>query len=239
MIDIIPAIDIIEGRCVRLSQGDYNTKKIYNENPVEQAKIFQDHGITRLHLVDLDGAKASTIKNYKVLENIATKTDLTIDFGGGIKSDSDIKIAFNSGAKMVTGGTIAVKNPEVFESWITKYGSGSIILGADAKNEMISVGGWMDDSSIPLFPFLERWIDKGIVKVISTDISRDGMLQGAATDLYVKMKSSFSKIEVIASGGIATISDVIELNNKGIDGVIIGKAIYEGRISYSDLEQFL
>lgn len=239
MIQIIPAIDIIDGKCVRLSQGDYAQKKIYNENPLEVAKQFEAHGIKRLHLVDLDGAKSSRIINYKTLETIANNTNLIIDFGGGLKSDDDLRIAFNAGASMITGGSIAVKNPEIFTSWITKYGAEKIILGADVHNNMIAISGWQESTELHLFYFLQSYIAKGINQTICTDISKDGMLQGAATELYKEMKQRFSELYVIASGGVATMHDIEQLNNEGIDAVITGKAIYEGNISLKDIANFL
>lgn len=239
MIQIIPAIDIIDGKCVRLSQGDYAQKKIYNENPLEVAKQFEAHGIKRLHLVDLDGAKSSRIINYKTLETIANNTNLIIDFGGGLKSDDDLRIAFNAGASMITGGSIAVKNPEIFTSWITKYGAEKIILGADVHNNMIAISGWQESTELHLFDFLQSYIAKGINQTICTDISKDGMLQGAATELYKEMKQRFSELYVIASGGVATMHDIEQLNNEGIDAVITGKAIYEGNISLKDIANFL
>ena len=239
MIEIIPAIDIIDGKCVRLSQGDYNSKKIYNENPLEIAKQFEDAGIKRLHLVDLDGAKSKTIVNHKTLLTIASKTALIVDFGGGLKSNDDLKIAFDCGAKMITGGSIAVKDSETFTQWLSMYGGEKIILGADVKDEKIAVTGWLEDSGLDMWPFIENCMVKGVSKVICTDISKDGMLQGPATDLYIKMKYRFSGLFVIASGGISCIKDVELLNDKGIDAVIIGKAIYEGKISMNDLQSFL
>lgn len=239
MIQIIPAIDIIDGKCVRLSQGDYNQKKIYNENPLEIAKQFEDHGIKRLHLVDLDGAKSSRIINYKTLETIAGNTNLVIDFGGGLKSDDDLRIAFESGAAMITGGSIAVKNPDVFASWIIKYGAGKIILGADVHNNMIAINGWQESTELNLFDFLQSYIEKGINQTICTDISKDGMLQGTATELYKEMKQRFPKLCVIASGGVATMHDIEQLNAEGIDAVITGKAIYEGSISLQHIANFL
>ena len=239
MIEIIPAIDIIDAKCVRLSQGDYAQKKIYNENPLEVAKEFEANGIKRLHLVDLDGAKSSRIVNYKVLENIATHTNLTIDFGGGLKTDEDLRIAFESGASMVTGGSIAVKNREVFLSWLKKYGSEKIILGADAKNENIAVSGWQEGTSLNLFDFLKGYVAEGVSKIICTDISKDGMLQGSNVDLYVKIKSQFPNLYVIASGGISSIDDILSLNDNGIDAVITGKAIYEGKITLKDLKNLI
>ena len=237
MIEIIPAIDIIDAKCVRLSQGDYAQKKVYNENPLEVAKEFEANGIKRLHLVDLDGAKSSRIVNYKVLENIATHTNLTIDFGGGLKTDEDLRIAFESGASMVTGGSIAVKNRDMFLSWLKKYGSEKIILGADAKNEQIAVSGWQEGTSLNLFDFLKDYVAEGVSKIICTDISKDGMLQGSNVDLYVKIKMQFPTLYVIASGGISSIDDILNLNDKGIDAVITGKAIYEGKITLKDLQK--
>lgn len=239
MIEIIPAIDLIDGKCVRLSQGDYNQKIIYNENPLEVAKMFADTGIKRLHLVDLDGAKAHHIVNYKVLENISSGTDLIIDFGGGLKSDKDLQIAFESGASMVTGGSIAVKNPDVFSSWILKYGGEKIILGADVKNEKIAVGGWLETTELDLIPFIISYMKQGINKVVCTDISKDGMLQGTALELYKKMLLEIPALYLIASGGVSSIRDVELLHEAGIPAVIIGKAIYEGRISVKDLNNFI
>ena len=236
MIEIIPAIDIIDAKCVRLSQGDYAQKKIYNENPLEVAKEFEANGIKRLHLVDLDGAKSSRIVNYKVLENIATHTNLIIDFGGGLKTDEDLRIAFESGASMVTGGSIAVKKRDIFLSWLKKYGSEKIILGADAKNEQIAVSGWQEGTSLNLFDFLKDYVAEGVSKIICTDISKDGMLQGSNVDLYVKIKTQFPELYVIASGGISSIDDILKLNDKGIDAVMTGKAIYEGKITLKDLQ---
>ncbi|MGQ1787042.1 1-(5-phosphoribosyl)-5-[(5-phosphoribosylamino)methylideneamino]imidazole-4-carboxamide isomerase [Saccharicrinis sp. GN24d3] len=238
LIDIIPAIDIIDGKCVRLSQGDYEQKKIYNENPLEVAQMFQDHGIKRLHLVDLDGAKASKIINYKVLEKIASKTSLIIDFGGGLKTNEDLRIAFESGARMITGGSIAVKNKEVFTGWIEKYGSEKIILGADVKNEMIAVSGWTETSDLELIPFVQDYISKGISKVICTDISKDGMLQGPATELYKKMLDEFPELYLVASGGLSSLEDIDRLVEAKVSAVITGKAIYEGKIGLKQLEKY-
>lgn len=237
MIEIIPAIDIIEGHCVRLSKGNYTQKKVYSASPVEVAKGFEDAGCKRLHLVDLDGAKSNHIVNYKVLEEIATKTNLVIDFGGGIKSDEDANIAFNSGAKMITGGSIAVKNPEIFESWIEKYGSEKIILGADAKDGMIATVGWLEESDKEIIPFIKSYVQKGIIRVISTDIECDGMLQGPSVELYRKMLVEIPEIELIASGGVSSVADVVALNDINVPAVIVGKAIYEGRITMMDLER--
>lgn len=239
MIEIIPAIDLIEGKCVRLSQGDYTQKKVYNENPVEVAKMFEDAGIKRLHLVDLDGAKAHHIVNHKVLERIATATNLTIDFGGGLKSDDDLRIAFEAGASMVTGGSIAVKNPEVFATWFQKYGADKIILGADVKDEMIAVTGWTETTSLELIPFLDSYISNGISKVICTDISKDGMLEGTSIELYRKLLGEFPDLYLIASGGVSSLRDIELLEESRVPAVITGKAIYEGRFSLKDLSPWL
>ena len=236
--DIIPAIDLIDGKCVRLSQGDYDRKTVYNENPLEVAKMFEDFGIMRLHLVDLDGAKAHHIVNHKVLETIAAKTKLIIDFGGGLKTDDDLRIAFECGARMITGGSIAVKSPEVFESWISKFGASKIILGADVKDEKIAVTGWTEDTDLKLLPFLENYTLKGITKVICTDIAKDGMLQGASVELYKKILQAFPKMYLVASGGVSNIKDLEVLAEAGLPAVIFGKAIYEGRIQLKDLECF-
>lgn len=239
MIEIIPAIDLIDGKCVRLSQGDYSQKTIYNENPLEVAKMFADAGIRRLHLVDLDGAKAHHIVNHNVLEKIATQTNLIVDFGGGLKSDNDLRIAFECGAQMVTGGSIAVRNPEVFSSWIEKFGAEKIILGADVKNEKIAVGGWIETTDIELIPFVQKFMQQGISKVICTDISKDGMLQGTSIELYKKMLYSEPKMYLIASGGVSSINDIVLLEEFSVPAVIIGKAIYEGNIQLKDLEVFI
>jgi phosphoribosylformimino-5-aminoimidazole carboxamide ribotide isomerase len=237
-IEIIPAIDIIGGKCVRLSQGDYNKKTIYNEDPLEVARMFEAAGMQRLHLVDLDGAREKQIVNYKVLETIASKTSLTIDFGGGLKTDADLKIAFESGAAMVTGGSIAVKEPEVFIHWLEQYGCERIILGADARDGKIAVSGWQEDSSLEIIPFILSYTERGISKVISTDISRDGMLEGPSFKLYQEILSEFPSLYLIASGGIATMSDIHRLAEMAIPGVITGKAIYEGRISLREIEKY-
>lgn len=237
-ITIIPAIDLIDAKCVRLSQGDYNQKTVYNENPLEVAKMFEDAGITRLHLVDLDGAKAQHIVNYKVLEQLAGKTNLVIDFGGGLKTNDDLRIAFESGAQMVTGGSIAVKDRETFLSWIETYGPEKIILGADAKDKKIAVSGWQEVSELSILDFIESYTSKGIQKVISTDIARDGMLTGPSIELYQEIMQKFKGLELIASGGIASMKDIHELNEMGVPGVITGKAIYEGKITLAQIEQF-
>ena len=236
---IIPAIDIIEGKCVRLSKGDYNTKIIYNENPLEVAKSFEAHGIEYLHLVDLDGAKSNQIVNYKILEQIASQTNLKIDFGGGLKSDVDLKIAFESGASQITGGSIAVKNRLIFEKWIAEYGSNKIILGADANNEKVAVSGWLEESNEDLVPFIKNYQSKGIQYVICTDIAKDGMLEGPSFDLYTKILAESRGIKLIASGGISTFDELPKLAELGCEGTIIGKAIYEGRISLKQLENYI
>ncbi len=253
---IIPAIDIIDGKCVRLSRGDYSTKNIYNENPLEVAKEFEDIGIQYLHLVDLDGARLGNIINYKILEQIASTTNLHIDFGGGLKSDEDLKIAFNSGANQITGGSIAVKNPELFTKWITIYGSDKIILGADTSNGKIAISGWLEESTQEVIPFIKEYQKKGIQYVISTDISKDGMLEGPSFQLYTDILGSaqtplrtnqdlsttlkeVKPIKLIASGGISTFDEIPKLAEMGCEGVIIGKAIYENRISLKELESYI
>lgn len=231
---IIPAIDIIDGKCVRLTKGDYTSKKTYNENPLEVAKGFEDAGVEYLHLVDLDGAKSKHVVNCRILEQICTRTNLKVDFGGGVKSDEDIRIAFESGANQITGGSIAVKNPNLFESWINKYGSEKIILGADALNGKIATNGWLETSEMEIIPFIRAYQDKGIDYVICTDISKDGMLSGSANDLYSEILKQ-SDIKLIASGGVASLKDLEELAEMNCDGAIIGKAIYEGRITLKEL----
>lgn len=237
MIEIIPAIDIIDGKCVRLSQGDYNEKKVYNENPLEVAKTFEDHGIERLHLVDLDGAKAKHIINHKVLELIATHTSLAIDFGGGIQSDKDIQIAFSSGAQMVTGGSIAIKNKDLFTSWIKKYGSGNVILGADCKDKKIAISGWQESTEVDIISFIEDYKKEGIRKVVCTDIAKDGMLQGPSIELYKEIIAAHPDIYMIASGGIGSFQDILNLEKANIPAVILGKAIYENKVSLKELAE--
>jgi phosphoribosylformimino-5-aminoimidazole carboxamide ribotide isomerase len=236
---IIPAIDIIDGKCVRLSKGDYNTKKIYNESPLEVAKEFEDAGIKHLHLVDLDGAKAKHIVNHKVLELIASKTNLSIDFGGGLKTNEDLVIAFNSGASQITGGSIAVKNPEVFQEWLTKFGADKIILGADCNNENIAISGWLEESDLKVIPFIQDYQKKGTSYVICTDISKDGMLEGPSFELYERILKETTNVKLIASGGISTFDEIPKLAELGCEGVIIGKAIYENRISLKQLENYI
>ena len=231
---IIPAIDIIDGKCVRLTKGNYATKKIYNENPVEVAKEFAANGIQFLHLVDLDGAKSNQIVNYHVLENIVKETGLLVDFGGGLKSDKDLEIAFESGANQITGGSIAVKNELLFTSWIEKYGADKIILGADCLNEKIATNGWLEDSELNVFDFVKKYQSKGIKSVICTDISKDGMLEGPSFELYKNLLAK-SKINLIASGGVSKMSDLIKLKEIGCEGAIVGKAIYEGNITLKEL----
>lgn len=239
MIELIPAIDIIDGKCVRLSQGDYNSKKIYNENPLEVAKEFEANGIRRLHVVDLDGAASHHIVNYRVLDMIASRTSLIIDFGGGIKTDEDMLIAFENGAQMVTLGSVAVKNPDLFKKWLHQYGAEKIILGADAKDKRIAVSGWMEDSSLELIPFLHGYTKEGIYKVLCTDISKDGMLQGPSIALYKEIMKEFPEMHLIASGGVSCLQDLIALEEAGIPAVVFGKALYEGRITMKDLNRFM
>ena len=236
---IIPAIDIIEGKCVRLSKGDYATKKVYNENPLEVAQEFQDHGIEYLHLVDLDGAKSKHIVNHKILEQIASKTNLKIDFGGGLKSNEDLKIAFESGANQITGGSIAVKNPTIFKNWLLQYGDDKIILGADALDEKVAINGWLEESDKELIPFIEEYQKEGVSYIVCTDISKDGMLEGPSFELYEKILKRVQNIKLIASGGISTFEEIPQLAKLGCDGTIIGKAIYEGRISLKQLENYI
>lgn len=236
---IIPAIDLIDGKCVRLSKGDYATQKIYNEHPLEVAKAFEDHGIQHLHLVDLDGAKSKHIVNHKVLEDIASKTSLKIDFGGGLKSDEDLKIAFESGAHQVTGGSIAVKEPGVFEQWIETYGSEKIILGADVQGDRIATNGWLETSEHRLVDFVKDYHAKGIQYVICTDISKDGMLEGPSFEVYADLLAAQPGIKLIASGGISSFDELPRLAAMGCEGTIIGKAIYENRITLAALENFI
>lgn len=239
MIRIIPAIDIIDGKCVRLTRGNFETKKIYSSDPLSVAKQFEDAGIAYLHMVDLNGARQGKIVNHQVLRKVATGTNLQIDFGGGVRSDQDLHIAFESGAKQVTAGSIVVKNERLALSWLDKYGSGKIILGADVLDGQIAVSGWQEKSSLALMPFLSNWFSKGFTTTICTDVSRDGVLNGPAIDLYCSIKNELPALNVIASGGVSKIEDVFELNEKGMDGVIIGKAIYEGKIKLEELKPFL
>lgn len=237
--DIIPAIDVIDGKCVRLSQGDYGQKTIYNENPLEVAKQFEDIGIKRLHLVDLDGAKKGEVVNFKVLETIASKTNLVIDFGGGIKTDQAIDSVFNAGAKIATIGSLAVKQPELFYSWLHKFGADKLLLGADVKEENITISGWLEETTLNVIDFLKQNIDKGLTQAFCTDVSKDGMLQGPSIELYKKITLELPELHFIASGGVTTMKDVYLLEQIACDGVIIGKAIYEGRITMNELKDFI
>lgn len=236
---IIPAIDLIDGKCVRLSKGDYNTQKIYNESPLEVAKTFEAHGIDYLHLVDLDGAKSKHIVNYKTLEAIATKTTLKIDFGGGLKSNKDLEIAFECGANQITGGSIAVNEPKIFEEWIRSHGNEKIILGADFHGDYIATDGWLKTSSYRLVDFVRSYQNRGIEYVICTDISKDGMLQGPSFEVYKNLLKEQPEIKLIASGGISAFEELPKLASMGCHGTIIGKAIYENRISLKELERFI
>ena len=233
---IIPAIDIIGGKCVRLTKGDYSTKIIYNEDPLEVAKEFEANGIQYLHIVDLDGAKSNNIVNHKILESIATKTSLQIDFGGGIKTNEAVQLAFDCGAKQITGGSIAVSNPEIFSGWIAKYGADKIILGADCNNRKIATNGWLKESEIDVIDFIDSYQKKGIQHVICTDISKDGMLQGASNELYLEIMKA-TGISLIASGGVSCMNDLYQLKELGCEGVILGKAIYEGNITLKELQK--
>jgi phosphoribosylformimino-5-aminoimidazole carboxamide ribotide isomerase len=233
---IIPAIDIIDGKCVRLTKGDYETQKIYNENPLEVAKEFEANGINYLHLVDLDGAKSKHIVNYKILEKICQNTSLKVDFGGGIKSDEDVRIAFESGAHQITGGSIAVQNSILFLGWLNKYGSDRIILGADANNRKIAIQGWKENSEKDVIEFIADYSQKGISYVVCTDIAKDGMLQGTSNELYEEILDK-TKVKLIASGGVSTMDDLIKLKEIGCEGAIVGKAIYENKISLIELRQ--
>ena len=239
MIDIIPAIDIIDGKCVRLSQGDYNNQKVYSNSPLDVAKEFEDYGLRRLHLVDLDGAKSKHIVNYRTLEQIAAHTSLTIDFGGGIKTEKDLAIALECGAQMVTVGSIAASNSALFEEWLQKFGPQKIILGADAKDEKIAVNGWLEGSNLQLLPYLEQYYGKGITQVLCTDIRQDGMLQGPSTDLYKKIMQQIPSLYLIASGGVSSMADIHALDAAGVPSVIFGKALYEGRITLEELATYL
>lgn len=236
---IIPAIDLIGGKCVRLSQGDYSSKKEYHDDPLEMAKRFEDAGIQRLHLVDLDGAKAKKIINGEILKRISQGTSLKVDFGGGIQADEEIEKAFALGAKQVTGGSIAVKNPDLFKSWIKTYGSEKIILGADAKNRKIAVGGWEETTSVDLIPFIQSYVELGIQYVICTDVAKDGLLQGPSLDLYKEILQEIPGLKLIASGGVSSVQDLEELEKIGVYGTIVGKAYYEGRVTLEELASFV
>ena len=232
MIELIPAIDIIGGKCVRLTRGDYDRKTVYNDDPAAQAKEFEAKGFTRLHVVDLDGAKSKHIVNDAVLRRITTQTSLTVDFGGGIKSGDDIKKAFDAGATLVTIGSIAVSQPDLFMSWLGDYGAEHIILGADARNGKVSINGWKEDSEEDLLPFLKKYIDAGVRNILCTDISKDGTLQGPATALYKRIMTAYPGIHLIASGGISSNEDIDDLEKEGIPAVVFGKAYYEGRLKF-------
>ncbi len=233
---IIPAIDIIDGKCVRLTQGDYSQKKIYNEHPLEVAKQFEDAGLSRLHLVDLDGAKAGAVKNWKVLETIAGKTSLMIDFGGGIKKEEDVNIVFDSGAALATVGSIAVKDETEFVKWLLIFGADKFLLGADVKDEKIAIHGWLEKTDISVYDFIEKYIAHGIKQIFCTDVNKDGKLEGPSIELYKNIIKKFPDLHFIASGGVSSIKDLDELQSVGCKGAIIGKAIYEGRIRVSDLK---
>lgn len=239
MIEIIPAIDLIDGKCVRLTQGDYDSKKVYNENPVEVAKELEANGIRRLHVVDLDGAASHHVVNYRTLDKIAGGTSLTIDFGGGIKSDEDLVIAFDNGAQMVTVGSVAVKEPALFEKWLNQYGAEKIILGADAKDGHIAISGWKEESTQALGEFISGYAHKGVSKVLCTDISKDGMLKGPATELYQEIMTENPELHLIASGGVSSIDDIYQLEEAHIPAVVFGKALYEGKITLKELMPFL
>ena len=239
MIELIPAIDIIDGKCVRLSQGDYDKVKEYSASPADVAKEREDHGITRLHVVDLDGAKSKHVVNWRTLEQIARATNLVIDFGGGVKTDDDLRIVFDCGAQMVTGGSIAVKEPDTFQRWLLKYGAEKIILGADVKEGKVAVSGWLEDSDNELMSFLEHYTQQGVQKVICTEISRDGMLQGPAVSLYKDVLSEYPHLHLIASGGVSSMDDIEALAEARVPGVIFGKALYEGRITWRDIEHYI
>ncbi len=235
---IIPAIDIIEGKAVRLTQGDYSQKKVYNEHPLEVARQFEDAGLKRLHLVDLDGAKEGKVKNWKVLETLAGKTSLTIDFGGGIKTQKDVQIVFDSGATFATVGSIAVKNEEEFVKWLTQFGAEKFLLGADVKDEKIAVGGWLETTDIWIYDFIEKYIEHGVKQIFCTDVSKDGKLEGPSIDLYKSIVTKYPELHFIASGGVSSLKDLDDLRNIGCKAAIVGKAIYEGRIKIAELKQF-
>ena len=237
--EIIPAIDIIEGKCVRLTHGDYNRKKIYNEHPLEVAKEFEGAGLQRLHLVDLDGAKTGAVKNWKVLEAIAGKTRLVVDFGGGIKSEKDLSVVFDSGAALATIGSMAVKEADVFSDWILRYGPDRFFLGADVKKEKITVSGWLEQTDIWVYDFIEKYMQKGLNRIFCTDVSKDGALEGPSLELYGNIVKKFPALHFVASGGVSSADDLYQLEEAGCKGVIIGKAIYEGRIMLEELKSFV
>ncbi len=234
-IELIPAIDIIEGKCVRLTKGDYDQKTVYRDSPADVAKEFEDLGFIRLHVVDLDGAKSKHIVNDKLLYQITSATDMVVDFGGGIKTDDDIERAFEAGASMVTVGSVAITMPDLFERWLTTYGAERMILGADVRNGCISINGWKEDSNEALLPFLRKYIDMGIKNVLCTEISKDGTLSGPAIGLYQQIMATYPSLHLIASGGVSSMEDIVRLNDAGIPSVVFGKAIYEGRINMKEL----
>jgi phosphoribosylformimino-5-aminoimidazole carboxamide ribotide isomerase len=235
---VIPAIDIIDGKCVRLTQGDYAQKTVYNEDPLEVAKEFEAAGLKRLHLVDLDGAKAGAVKNWKVLESIAANTNLIIDFGGGIKKEEDLQVVFGAGAAMATIGSLAVKDEALFAEWITRFGADQFLLGADVKEEKIAVGGWLETTDIDIYSFIDKYVKYGIDQLFCTDVSKDGLLQGPSLTLYENIINRFPGLHFIASGGVASMDDLHALHKIGCSGVIVGKAIYEGRIALEELKYF-
>lgn len=236
--EIIPAIDIIDGKCVRLTHGDYSQKTIYHQHPLDAAKAFEDAGLQRLHLVDLDGARAGAVRNWKVLETIAGKTALRIDFGGGIQAEKDLEIIFDSGAWLATVGSMAVKQPELFAQWLTRFGADRFFLGADVKNEKITISGWTEQTSIWIYDFIQQYTDLGVRRIFCTDVARDGALAGPSTELYVNIIAKFPDLDFVASGGVSTIADLHALAGAGCRGAIIGKAIYEGRITLHELSSF-
>jgi phosphoribosylformimino-5-aminoimidazole carboxamide ribotide isomerase len=237
--EIIPAIDIIDGKCVRLTHGDYSQKKIYNEHPLEVARQFEDAGLQRLHLVDLDGAKAGAVKNWNVLETLAGKTSLVIDFGGGIKTEKDVQIVFESGSRYATVGSIAVKEKETFVSWLKKFGAGKFLLGADVRDEKLTISGWTEKTEIWIYDFIQDYIEQGVQQLFCTDVAKDGALEGPSSELYKNIIQNFPELHFIASGGVRDMDDVYELQNIGCKGVIIGKALYENRIRIEDLKKFV
>lgn len=236
--EIIPAIDIIDGKCVRLTHGDYSRKKIYNEHPLEVARQFEDAGLQRLHLVDLDGAKEGKVKNWKVLETLTAKTSLAIDFGGGIKTEKDVQIVFECGSQYATVGSIAVKEKETFIGWLKKFGAGKFLLGADVRDEKLTISGWTEGTEIWIYDFIQDYIENGVQQLFCTDVAKDGALEGPSIELYKNIIRKFPKLHFIASGGVRHLDDVYELKDMGCSGVIIGKALYEARISIEDLKKF-
>ena len=239
MIELIPALDIIDGKCVRLTKGDYTTTKVYNEDPLEVALEIEAHGLQRLHVVDLDGAKSKHVVNYRTLNRIANHTSLTIDFGGGIKSDEDLTIAFENGAQMVTIGSVASQKPELFLKWMEQYGGERMILGADTRDGLISVNGWLEESTQELLPYLGEYIKHGVKNVLCTDIHKDGMLQGPSVVLYQEIMAAYPTLHLIASGGVSSLEDINQLNEAGIPAVVFGKALYEGRFTLKQLSDFV